>query len=185
MTTWCLLSVQHCFLFSSAVLYAHSHARYPKWLWWLFMPQLLTLIAENFMTGYRVVFDREKLVLGWKKFDCQCFFSSHGYCALVFIVLYTYWNFVLKQVTTLRIITMPFQQDHTHMQMCLLLSLQGLVITLPLIQLENPNTTLRGQLHHHLHIIAILHFQLSSDFLYCVLFIFYNHSFVRASGSLW
>lgn len=30
--------------------------------------------AENFMTGYRVVFDREKLVLGWKKFDCKgCF----------------------------------------------------------------------------------------------------------------
>ncbi|KAJ6915561.1 hypothetical protein NC652_018256 [Populus alba x Populus x berolinensis] len=24
---------------------------------------------KNFMTGYRVVFDREKLVLGWKKFD--------------------------------------------------------------------------------------------------------------------
>lgn len=24
------------------------------------------------MTGYRVVFDREKLVLGWKKFDCKC-----------------------------------------------------------------------------------------------------------------
>ncbi|KAK4393891.1 Aspartyl protease family protein 1 [Sesamum angolense] len=25
---------------------------------------------KNFMTGYRIVFDREKLVLGWKKFDC-------------------------------------------------------------------------------------------------------------------
>jgi len=36
-------------------------------------------IAENFMTGYRVVFDREKLVLGWKKFDCQCLFSSRAY----------------------------------------------------------------------------------------------------------
>ncbi|PNX84902.1 aspartic proteinase-like protein 1-like [Trifolium pratense] len=34
------------------------------------MPQLLMLIAENFMTGYRVVFDREKLILGWKKSDC-------------------------------------------------------------------------------------------------------------------
>lgn len=40
--------------------------------------------TENFMTGYRIVFDRERLVLGWKKFDCECclhwsahFFSSY------------------------------------------------------------------------------------------------------------
>lgn len=25
------------------------------------------------MTGQRIVFDREKLVLGWKKFNCKCF----------------------------------------------------------------------------------------------------------------
>ncbi|XP_062101889.1 aspartyl protease family protein 1 [Humulus lupulus] len=30
----------------------------------------LNIIGQNFMTGYRVVFDREKLILGWKKFDC-------------------------------------------------------------------------------------------------------------------
>jgi hypothetical protein len=30
----------------------------------------LSIIGQNFMTGYRVIFDREKLVLGWKKFDC-------------------------------------------------------------------------------------------------------------------
>ncbi|KAL4020260.1 hypothetical protein IC575_019031 [Cucumis melo] len=30
----------------------------------------LNIIGQNFMTGYRIVFDREKLVLGWKKFDC-------------------------------------------------------------------------------------------------------------------
>ncbi|KAJ8764457.1 hypothetical protein K2173_006197 [Erythroxylum novogranatense] len=30
----------------------------------------LNIIGQNFMSGYRVVFDREKLVLGWKKFDC-------------------------------------------------------------------------------------------------------------------
>ncbi|KAF5738106.1 aspartic proteinase-like protein 1-like isoform X2 [Tripterygium wilfordii] len=30
----------------------------------------LNIVGQNFMTGYRVVFDREKLVLGWKKFDC-------------------------------------------------------------------------------------------------------------------
>ncbi|MBA0608215.1 hypothetical protein Godav_020457 [Gossypium davidsonii] len=30
----------------------------------------LNIIGQNFMTGYRVVFDRERFVLGWKKFDC-------------------------------------------------------------------------------------------------------------------
>ncbi|KAH7566224.1 hypothetical protein JRO89_XS08G0120300 [Xanthoceras sorbifolium] len=30
----------------------------------------LNIIGQNFMTDYRVVFDRERLVLGWKKFDC-------------------------------------------------------------------------------------------------------------------
>nr|GMC65855.1 aspartyl protease family protein 1 isoform X1 [Ipomoea batatas] len=28
------------------------------------------IIGQNFMTGYRFVFDREKATLGWKKFDC-------------------------------------------------------------------------------------------------------------------
>lgn len=31
----------------------------------------LNIIGQNFMTGYRIVFDREKLVLGWKKSDCH------------------------------------------------------------------------------------------------------------------
>ncbi|XP_015063658.1 aspartyl protease family protein 1-like isoform X1 [Solanum pennellii] len=30
----------------------------------------LNIIGQNFMTGYRFVFDREKIILGWKKFDC-------------------------------------------------------------------------------------------------------------------
>ncbi|XP_057962661.1 aspartyl protease family protein 1 isoform X2 [Malania oleifera] len=30
----------------------------------------LNIIGQNFMTGYQVIFDREKLVLGWKTFDC-------------------------------------------------------------------------------------------------------------------
>ncbi|GMP27065.1 hypothetical protein CsSME_00003228 [Camellia sinensis var. sinensis] len=30
----------------------------------------LNIIGQNFMTGYRVVFDREKLILGWKKSSC-------------------------------------------------------------------------------------------------------------------
>ncbi|XP_016513357.2 aspartyl protease family protein 1 [Nicotiana tabacum] len=32
--------------------------------------QDLNIIGQNFMTGYRFVFDREKAILGWKKFDC-------------------------------------------------------------------------------------------------------------------
>ncbi|XP_039054570.1 aspartyl protease family protein 1-like isoform X2 [Hibiscus syriacus] len=30
----------------------------------------LNIIGQNFMTGYRIVFDREKMVLGWKPSDC-------------------------------------------------------------------------------------------------------------------
>ncbi|XP_047316376.1 aspartyl protease family protein 1 [Impatiens glandulifera] len=30
----------------------------------------MNIIGQNFMTGYRIVFDRERLILGWKKFDC-------------------------------------------------------------------------------------------------------------------
>ncbi|KAL8472485.1 hypothetical protein ACS0TY_029001 [Phlomoides rotata] len=32
--------------------------------------QELNILGQNFMSGYRIVFDRERLVLGWKKFDC-------------------------------------------------------------------------------------------------------------------
>ncbi|KAG2293688.1 hypothetical protein Bca4012_005224 [Brassica carinata] len=30
----------------------------------------ISIIGQNFMTGYRIVFDREKLTLGWKESDC-------------------------------------------------------------------------------------------------------------------
>ncbi|GAB4847585.1 hypothetical protein Ancab_026647 [Ancistrocladus abbreviatus] len=30
----------------------------------------LNIIGQNFMTGYRIVFDREKFILGWQKSDC-------------------------------------------------------------------------------------------------------------------
>ncbi|KAM3394473.1 hypothetical protein P3S68_003475 [Capsicum galapagoense] len=30
----------------------------------------VNMIGQNFMTGYRVVFDREKMVLGWMPSDC-------------------------------------------------------------------------------------------------------------------
>lgn len=33
--------------------------------------------VENFMTGYRMVFDREKLKLGWSSSNCEysCFYN--------------------------------------------------------------------------------------------------------------
>ncbi|KAA8532016.1 hypothetical protein F0562_006842 [Nyssa sinensis] len=37
----------------------------------------LNIIGQNFMSGYRVVFDREKLVLGWKKFDFAVSYGSN------------------------------------------------------------------------------------------------------------
>lgn len=40
-------------------------------------------LAENFMSGLKVVFDRERLVLGWKTFNCEYFHilwtGSFGY----------------------------------------------------------------------------------------------------------
>ncbi|KAF8112656.1 hypothetical protein N665_0062s0009 [Sinapis alba] len=30
----------------------------------------ISIIGQNFMTGHRIVFDREKLILGWKESDC-------------------------------------------------------------------------------------------------------------------
>ncbi|KAE8655943.1 Eukaryotic translation initiation factor 5 isoform 2 [Hibiscus syriacus] len=30
----------------------------------------VNIIVQNFMTGYRIIFDREKMVLGWKASDC-------------------------------------------------------------------------------------------------------------------
>ncbi|KAI3451400.1 hypothetical protein Pfo_008065 [Paulownia fortunei] len=41
--------------------------------------QELNIIGQNFMTGYRIVFDREKLVLGWKKFDCYDLDDSNAF----------------------------------------------------------------------------------------------------------
>ncbi|KAL6846679.1 hypothetical protein ACP4OV_024127 [Aristida adscensionis] len=36
----------------------------------------VNLIGENFMSGLKVVFDRERMVLGWKNFDCYSTDSS-------------------------------------------------------------------------------------------------------------
>lgn len=49
--------------------------------------------AENFMTGYRVVFDREKLVLGWKKFNCE-YLSNVGICMHGKLLVYSWHEFV-------------------------------------------------------------------------------------------
>ncbi|GLT82589.1 hypothetical protein SLE2022_009520 [Rubroshorea leprosula] len=39
----------------------------------------MNIIGQNFMTGYQVVFDREKLVLDWKKFDCYNFEETSNF----------------------------------------------------------------------------------------------------------
>ena len=36
----------------------------------------VNLIGENFMSGLKVVFDRERMVLGWKNFNCYNFDES-------------------------------------------------------------------------------------------------------------
>lgn len=40
------------------------------------------------MTGYRIIFDREKLVLGWKKSDCRFCFNMICILGLFMIVAY-------------------------------------------------------------------------------------------------
>ena len=35
------------------------------------MTNLIDMDAENFMTGLKVAFDRERSVLGWQEFDCK------------------------------------------------------------------------------------------------------------------
>ncbi|KAK9129396.1 hypothetical protein Sjap_009883 [Stephania japonica] len=37
----------------------------------------VNIIGQNFMTGYRVVFDREKMILGWKESNCYDFSDSN------------------------------------------------------------------------------------------------------------
>jgi len=39
----------------------------------------LNIIGQNFMTGLRVVFDRERRILGWKKFNCFSPSTSENY----------------------------------------------------------------------------------------------------------
>ncbi|KAI3448622.1 hypothetical protein Pfo_005287 [Paulownia fortunei] len=38
----------------------------------------INIIGQNFMTGYRIVFDREEMVLGWKESDCYNSISSNN-----------------------------------------------------------------------------------------------------------
>ena len=46
--------------------------------------------TENYMKGYRVVFDREKLVLAWKKFDCKFLSSSNVFARNTYLCVLTY-----------------------------------------------------------------------------------------------
>lgn len=47
---------------------------------------------ENFMTGYRIIFDREKMALGWKESDCKFIFPVllHSYPSLCVFVHFLY-----------------------------------------------------------------------------------------------
>ncbi|XP_052195331.1 aspartyl protease family protein 1-like [Diospyros lotus] len=49
-----IISTQHEFVYCLAIIKSAE----------------LNIIGQNFMTGYRIVFDREKFILGWKKSDC-------------------------------------------------------------------------------------------------------------------
>jgi len=127
----------------------------------ILMPWLLMLIAENFMTGCRVVFDREKFMLGWKKSDCKWLFSCHSYHSPIYCWV---WYILWALDRLLRIIIMPSQQDNTQIR-CLPQSLWGLAITLSLIQVKSPNTNHNIQVHHSRRFIAAtLHCWLPLDF---------------------
>lgn len=45
---------------------------------------------ENFMTGYRIIFDREKMALGWKESDCKFIFPVllHSYPSVFLFIFY-------------------------------------------------------------------------------------------------
>jgi hypothetical protein len=44
---------------------------YSKVMKWSMITSTTTFSSENFMTGLRLVFDRERMILGWKKFNCK------------------------------------------------------------------------------------------------------------------
>lgn len=36
------------------------------------LSEMILCLAENFMTGYQIVFDRENFKLGWSRSNCEC-----------------------------------------------------------------------------------------------------------------
>ncbi|KAK1304571.1 Aspartic proteinase-like protein 1 [Acorus calamus] len=52
-----------------AVLFIPAHAGIVYCLGVVKSPNL-NIIGQNFMTGLRIVFDRDRLILGWKRFNC-------------------------------------------------------------------------------------------------------------------
>lgn len=58
------------------------------------------LHAENFMTGQRIIFDREKFVLGWEIFNCKCCYAKrttilHVLLAKLWFALSYFWNYYI------------------------------------------------------------------------------------------
>ncbi|XP_077246673.1 eukaryotic aspartyl protease family protein [Tasmannia lanceolata] len=56
-----VMSIEAEFVYCLAVVKSHN----------------LNIIGQNFLTGNRIVFDREKSILGWKKFDCYDMEDTH------------------------------------------------------------------------------------------------------------
>lgn len=51
---------------------------------------LIKLFAENFMTGYRLVFDRENKKLAWSHSNCESFYFSMKHTNSFFLIKYGY-----------------------------------------------------------------------------------------------
>lgn len=78
------------------------------------------------MTGYRIVFDREKLVLGWKKFDCKLCYALSSTNELSFFSVTSSLSKMfglLLQVMTLRN-KISFQWNQMLLRFLLLLLLE-------------------------------------------------------------
>lgn len=115
-------------------------------------PSIIDLSTENFMTGYRIVFDREKLVLGWKKFDCRCYFHfcTFDFNLQITILLIDQRLGNLIQVMTLMILEIPCENPTP--PLCHLLLQLDWITILPRNQ-QSRQSKSRLQMHHH-HIIA-------------------------------
>ncbi|KAK7360257.1 hypothetical protein VNO77_02240 [Canavalia gladiata] len=116
----------------------------------------LNIIGQNFMAGYRVVFDREKLILGWKKFDCYDIEDHNA------IPTRPHWDNVPPAVAA-GLGNNP-ATDSTRKSK------------------YNSQRSIASPLSHYSHTSLPTCF---GFLVFCFVYIFYAHSFVWANGSLW